>query len=167
MKPRSMDLRTSVLAAAIVVLAVGAASTAGAQSGAERESFEPYTPATDATDLKSVLFNWMWHMGMLKGHDERDVVATLEYQGTGTIDVDGESCALSRYRVSTHYQSLVQRTDYACTLPDGQEYSNIEVVSGYETHPMHGIDPDFRNTNAFGGSRHWTLMLAFRHGIGD
>ena len=99
MNPRSSDFRTRILSAAVgLTLAVGAASTASAQSGAERQSFEPYTPAPDATDLKSTLFNWMWHMGMLKGHDERDVVATLEYQGTGTIDVDGELCALSRYR---------------------------------------------------------------------
>src|SRR5690349_596513 len=42
---------------------------------------EPYTPAKDAKDLKSVLFNWMRNEGMLKGHDERDMVAMLEYQG--------------------------------------------------------------------------------------
>ncbi len=47
------------------------------------------------------------------------------------------------------------------------ETGGIEVVSGYETHPMHRIDPAFTNTNAFGGSRHWTLMLAFRRGIGE
>ena len=142
MNPRSTKFQTSMIAVGAafgVALAVGAASTAGAQSGAERQSFEPYTPAPNATDLKSTLFNWMWHMGMLKGHDERDVVATLEYQGAGTIDVDGAPCELSRYRVSTHYQSLVQRTDFACTLPDGQEHANIEVVSG-----LYAWDEDVR-----------------------
>ena len=54
---------------------------------------EPYTPAPDAKDLKSVLFNWTRNMGMLKGTDEREMVATLEYQGTGTIQVDGQPCA--------------------------------------------------------------------------
>jgi hypothetical protein len=39
---------------------------------------EPYTPAADAKDLKAVLFRWMWGMGILKGHDERDMVASLE-----------------------------------------------------------------------------------------
>jgi len=91
---------------------------------------EPYTPAADAKDLKSVLFRWMWGSGMLKGHDERDMVATLEYQGQGTIQVDGQPCTLTRYRASTNYQTFSQRTNYACTRPNGETYSNVEVVSG-------------------------------------
>ena len=91
---------------------------------------EPYTPAKDAKDLKAVLFNWMRNMGMLKGHDERDMVATLEYQGKGTIQVDGQPCTLTKYRASTNYQTFSQRIQYTCTRPNGQTYSNIEVVSG-------------------------------------
>ena len=91
---------------------------------------EPYTPAADAKDLKAVLFNWMWDMGMLKGHDERDMVASLEYQGKGTIQVDGQPCTLTKYRASTNYQTFSQRIQYTCTRPNGQTYSNIEVVSG-------------------------------------
>src|ERR1700730_19311418 len=91
---------------------------------------EPYTPAADAKDLKAVLFRWMWSMGMLKGHDERDMVASLEYQGKGTIQVDGQPCTLTKYRASTNYQTFSQRIQYACTRPNGQTYSNIEVVSG-------------------------------------
>jgi len=91
---------------------------------------EPYTPAKDAKDLKSVLFNWMRNEGMLKGHDERDMVAMLEYQGKGTIQVDGQPCTLTKYRASTNYQTFSQRIQYACTRANGQMYSNIEVVSG-------------------------------------
>jgi hypothetical protein len=69
-------------------------------------------------------------MGMLKGHDERDMVAMLEYQGKGTIQLDGQPCTLTKYRASTNYQTLSQRIQYACTRPNGQTYSNIEVVSG-------------------------------------
>src|ERR1700688_3058983 len=113
-----------------VVLTVSAISPAGAQRVAE-----PYTPAGDAKDLKAVLFKWMWGMGMLKGHDERDMVASLEYQGKGTIQVDGQPCTLTKYRASTNYQTFngqtySQRIQYACTRPNGQTYSNIEVVSG-------------------------------------
>jgi hypothetical protein len=78
-----------------------------------------------------VLFNWTRNMGMLKGHDERDMVASLEYQGTGTIQVDGQPCKLTKYRASTNYQSFSQRIQYSCTRPNGQAYSNIEVVSGF------------------------------------
>ena len=104
--------------------------TAGAQAPPGAATTEPYTPAKDAKDLKAVLFNWMWHMGMLKGHDERDMVASLEYQGKGTIQVDGQPCTLTKYRASTNYQTFSQRIQYACTRANGQTYSNIEVVSG-------------------------------------
>ena len=113
-----------------VVLAIGVPLTAGAQTPPGAAMTEPYTPAKDATDLKAVLFNWMWGMGMLKGHDERDMVASLEYQGKGTIQVDGQPCTLTRYRASTNYQTFSQRIQYACARPNGQKYSNIEVVSG-------------------------------------
>src|SRR5688572_28583886 len=131
-----------------VVLALGVALTAAAQTPPGASTTEPYTPAKDAKDLKAVLFNWMWHMGMLKGHDERDMVATLEYQGTGTIQVDGQPCTLTKFRVSTNYQTFSQRTQYACTRANGQKNSNIEVVSrpyawnedvvGAEIGPMKG-----------------------------
>src|SRR3984893_17012346 len=118
-----------------VVLAIGLAFgmslTAAAQNPNPRGgTAEPYTPPPNAKDLKSVLFNWMWGTGMLKGHDERDMVASLEYQGKGTIQVDGQPCTLTKYRASTNYQTFSQRIQYACTRPNGQTYSNIEVVSG-------------------------------------
>src|SRR5215813_4578301 len=111
------------------VLTISALPTASAQ-GRGGGVPEPYTPAADAKDLKAVLFNWMRNMGMLKGHDERDMVAMLEYQGKGTIQVDGQPCTLTKYRASTNYQTFSQRIQYACTRPNGQTHSNIEVVSG-------------------------------------
>jgi hypothetical protein len=115
--------------AIVVVLTIGGSLTAAAQ-GRRAGATEPYTPAPGAKDLKAVLFNWMWAMGMLKGQDERDMVASLEYQGKGTIQVDGQPCTLTKYRASTNYQTYSQRIQYTCTRPDGQAYSNIEVVSG-------------------------------------
>src|SRR3954462_15247871 len=125
---RRMSWRTVALG---VVLAMGGPMTAGAQNpNPAAGTAEPYTPAKDAKDLKAVLFNWMWGTGMLKGHDERDMVATLEYQGKGTIQVDGQPCTLTKLRASTNYQTFSQRIQYACTRANGQAYSNIEVVSG-------------------------------------
>ena len=124
------------------VLAIAAASTAGAQPapaagqgqgrgrGADPNAGAPYTPAAGAKDLRSVLFNWMWYQGMLKGTDERDMVGMLEYQAKGgTIQVNGQPCTLTRFRASTNYQTLSQRINYSCTRAGGQAYSNIEVVS--------------------------------------
>jgi hypothetical protein len=126
-----MSLRKEMIWArvALAIVFIGVPFTASAQ-GPGGPVKEPYTPAADAKDLKSVLFRWMWAMGMLKGHDERDMVATLEYQGKGTIQVDGQPCTLTRYRASTNYQTFSQRINYACTRPNGQTYSNVEVVSG-------------------------------------
>jgi hypothetical protein len=102
----------------------------GAQAPPGAAIKEPYTPAADARDLKAVLFKWMWATGMLKGHDERDMVATLEYQGKGTVQVNGQPCALTKYRASTNYQTFAQRIQYSCARPNGPAYSNVEVVSG-------------------------------------
>jgi hypothetical protein len=121
---------TWISVALALVFAIGAPLTAVAQTPAGATLTEPYTPAKDAKDLKAVLFNWFWGQGMLKGHDERDMVATLEYQGKGTIQVEGQPCTLTKFRASTNYQTFSQRTQYTCTRANGQKYSNIEVVSG-------------------------------------
>jgi hypothetical protein len=97
------------------------------RSGGPRRT---YTPEAGARDLKAVLFNWMWYMGMLRGPQEVEAVATLEHQATGVIQVDGQPCTLSKYRVSTNYQVSGQRIQYTCARPDGRQYSAIEVVSG-------------------------------------
>src|SRR5437016_5069962 len=127
-----MGYRRSMIGTRIaigVVLTIGGSLTANAQARGGANP-EPYTPTADAKDLKAVLFRWMWGMGMLKGHDERDMVASLEYQGKGTIQVDGQPCTLTKYRASTNYQTFSQRIQYACTRANGETYSNIEVVSG-------------------------------------
>src|SRR5262245_39465923 len=108
----------------------GGGQAPAAAPGPGRGGGAPYTPAAGAKDLRSVLFNWMWYQGMLKGTDERDMVATLEYQAKGgTIQVDGQPCTLSKLRGSTNYQTLSQRINYTCTRPNKQTVSNIEVVS--------------------------------------
>jgi hypothetical protein len=114
------------------VLTIGALSLASAPALAQGRgpAGPPYRPRADAKDLQSVLFNWTWAMGMLRGLDEHELVATLEYQGKGTIQVDGQPCTLTKYRVSTNYQTSGQRIQYSCTRANGQTYSNVEVVSG-------------------------------------
>jgi len=107
----------------------GAQGRAGGRGG-DPNAGAPYTPAAGAKDLRATVFNWMWHQGMLKGTDERDMVATLEYQAKGgTIQVDNQPCTLSKYRASTNYQTFSQRIQYTCTRPNKQTYSNVEVVS--------------------------------------
>jgi hypothetical protein len=128
--------------AASVALAIGVSLSVSAQFGGGGEP--PYTPEPGARDLKSVLVNWPWHMGMLRGIEEHELVVTLEYRAEGTVQVNGQACAIapfedterfgelgtSGYRISNAYQFAGSRTQIECTLPNGQTYSNIEVVSG-------------------------------------
>jgi hypothetical protein len=111
------------------VLAIGAPPTPSAQPP-DRNEPPANTPAKDAKDLKAVLFNWTSYMGMLRGVEEHELAVSLEYMGTGTIQVDGQPCKLTKFRASTSYQTPGQRVQYTCTRSNGQAYSNIEVVSG-------------------------------------
>ncbi len=111
----------------LILIVAASASAQQVTSGGPRRG---YTPEPGARDLKAVLFNWTWHMGMLRGAQEVEAVATLEHQATGVIQVDGQPCTLSKYRVSTNYQASGQRIQYTCARPNGQQYSSIEVVSG-------------------------------------
>ena len=100
-----------------IVLTIGGLSLASAQApagaqapgrGRVGEPPPPYRPAAGAKDLRAVLFNWTWYMGMLRGVDEHELITSLEYQGKGAMQVEGQTC----------------------TRPNGQTVSGIEVVSG-------------------------------------
>ena len=99
-----------------LVLTIGLPLTATSQPPPEGPP--PYTPAADARDLKSVLFNWTWHMGMLRGVEEHELTVSLEYQGNGTIQVDGQPCTL---------------TKVAFTNPHGAMYLDVANADGTVT----------------------------------
>lgn len=118
-------------------VATSALAAVAAMSGvlpAHAQGFGPgpqlYTPGPDDRDLKAVLFNWAWHMGMLRGQAEPELIGTLEYQAEGTIRVDGQPCTLTKYRISANYQTPGYRTQIECTLPNGTTFANIETMSG-------------------------------------
>ncbi len=90
----------------------------------------PFTPEPGAKDLKSVLYNWTWHMGMLRGQSEPELVATVEYQAEGTVQVAGQPCTLTKYRISANFQIPGYRTQIECNRASGQTYANIETMSG-------------------------------------
>src|SRR5262249_53000139 len=106
----------------------------GAQGGGRGgRGAPPYTPAAGAKDLKAVLFNWAWHMGMLRSSEEYDLMMSLEYQGKGTMQVDGQPCTVTKYRTSISYQTSGERIQITGTRPNGQSCSTIEVLSGAYT----------------------------------
>ena len=70
-------------------------------------------------------------MGMLRSGNESELVKTLEYAAeAGTIQVDGQPCTLTKYRVSANYQIPGYRTQIECRRPNGQIYKNVETMSG-------------------------------------
>jgi hypothetical protein len=142
-----MTYRRGIILTSGLVLAIGAVTLATAQApagaqgqgkgggqgkaGGGRGAAAPlYTPAPGAKDLKAVLFNWAWYMGMLRSSDERDLLMTLEYQGKGTVQVDGQPCNATKYRTSISYQASGERIQYTGTRPNGRACSNVEVLSG-------------------------------------
>ena len=114
----------------LITIAIAVIGVVGA--AAQRQGGPParYTPAPGARDLRAVLFNWQWYMGMLRGAQENESVATLELKATGTMQVDGQPCRLTKYRISNNYQIPGERIQIACTRANGQTYSNVEVVNG-------------------------------------
>ena len=83
-----------------------------------------------AKDLKSVMFNWGWYMGMLRSNEEYDVLMTLEYTGKGTAQVNGQPCNLTKYRTSITYQNSGERIQMVGTRPNGQSCNTVEDLSG-------------------------------------
>jgi hypothetical protein len=112
--------------------AAGAQGPAGAgqPQGRGRGGGVQYTPAPGARDLKAVLFNWEWYTGMLRSSEEYDLLMSLEYQGKGTMQVDGQPCTVTKYRTSISYQTSGERIQITGTRPNGQSCSAIEVLSG-------------------------------------
>src|SRR5207244_5930774 len=111
----------------------GAGAAGGGQAGGRggRGAGAPqYTPAAGAKDLKAVLFNWAWYTGMLRSTNELDLLMSLEYQGQGTMQVDGQPCNVTKYRTSISYQTSGERVQITGTRPNGQSCSNVEVLSG-------------------------------------
>ena len=126
---------------------IGLASAAQAPvAGQQPAPAGRYTPAPGAKDVKAVLFNWAWYMGMLRGPQEIEAVATLEHKASGIVQVSGQPCTLTAYRVSTNYQVTGQRIQYTCTRPNGQEFKAIEVVSG-----QHAWDEDIAGAELIPG----------------
>ena len=103
----------------------------GGGGGAGRGAAGPFTPEPGAKDLKAVLFNWAWHMGMLRSGSESELVKTLDYHAAGgTMQVNAQPCTLTKYRVQANYQVPGWRTQIECTFKNKQTYKNVETLSG-------------------------------------
>jgi hypothetical protein len=109
----------------------GARGGGGGGGGFGGGAAGPFTPTEGAKDLKTVLFNWTWRMGMLRSGAESELVKTLDYHAAGgTIQVNGQPCTLTKYRIQANYQVPGWRTQIECTFKNKQTYKNVETLSG-------------------------------------
>jgi hypothetical protein len=136
-----INRRSVAMCALAAAFALSSMVPANAQFG--RGGGNRYTPEASDRDMKAVLFNWTWHMGMLRGESEVELIQTLEYRAEGTVQINGQACAItpykdaapgtlgtSGYRISVNYRYPAYRTQIECTLPNGQVYSNVETIHG-------------------------------------
>jgi hypothetical protein len=110
----------------------GAGAPAGrGGAGGGRGRGTAFTPTPGAKDMKSVLYNWTWSMGMLRSGAESELIKTLHYVGAGgTIQVNGQPCTLTKYQMNANYQLPGFRVQIACTRANKQTYSVVENLSG-------------------------------------
>ncbi len=129
-----MVFRRSIATCAFAVAAMSSVLPVGAQGGGGGGGFGGgpplYTPEPGAKDLKAVLFNWAWSTGMLRGQAEPELVGTLDYHGEGTVQVDGQACTLTKFRLQANYQTPGYRSQIECRRANGQTFSNVETMSG-------------------------------------
>jgi hypothetical protein len=70
-------------------------------------------------------------MGMLRSGSESELVKTLDYHAAGgTMQVNGQPCTLTKYRIQANYQVPGWRTQIECTFKNKQTYKNVETLSG-------------------------------------
>ena len=150
-------MRRAVMATLLVLGAIG--GYAHAQSVGIPKTFQPSLaaeakrvklknpPLTTATDVKETLYRIGDALGMLRGTEERDSIITMDWRGTGTMTVNGQSCRLANYRGQVRYLPVAGlRTDYACAQADGRPGTRVvQVVAGNlawnETTPGVGATP--------------------------
>lgn len=121
-------MRMKTLTIATVATLIGLTGAVQISLSAQGAPKPPAAVPAPGGDLKTVLYNWANHMGMLRELQERDSIATLEYFATGTVNVNGQPCKLTKYRVEINYQMTGMRAEFACTRPDGQNHEELQVV---------------------------------------
>lgn len=121
-------MRMKGLTIATVATLIGLTGAVQISLSAQGAQKPPAAVPAPGGDLKTVLYTWANHMGMLRELQERDSIATLEYFATGTVNVNGQPCKLTKYRVEINYQMTGMRAEFACTRPDGQNHEEIQVV---------------------------------------
>jgi hypothetical protein len=110
----------------VFVLAVGVAVIAGSAERTLRAQPPASVRPLPGTDPVKVLFEMQVGLGMLRGLEQSESVARIEYWGsTGTMTVAGKTSRLTSFKVSLNYDVPGMRFDFT---RDGTR--EIQVVAG-------------------------------------
>ena len=85
-------------------------------------------PLTAATSVKDTLYRIGDGLGMLRDTDERDTILTMDFKGTGTLNVGGQPCTLANFRGQLRYNIPAMRIDFACAQADGKPGARVVQV---------------------------------------
>lgn len=101
----------------------------------------PHCPlAQSAPSVETLLYQAADALGMLRTPSEVDRIVTMIYSGTGTMLVDGQTCALEHYRASVRYPIPDvdhtfpvpgMRVDFGCATDNGEPERHVRVVAGF------------------------------------
>lgn len=94
---------------------------------AQRGRGQPQQKPADLplTDPKRVAFEMEDNLGLLRGMQQTDALKRIEYWGTtGTIDIQGKSTTLTKFKVSIDYDVPAMRFDFT---HDGRR--DVQVVA--------------------------------------
>jgi hypothetical protein len=142
-------MRMRFTAAAAIAALVGLTPlTTHAQGRAGQAGPRAAATPAGATDLKKVLYNAADALGMLRGAQEVDRVATLKYWAAGTMTVNGQMYKVTSYVGSLNFHVPGQRADITRTAPNGMSQRVVEVVS--DTFAWNETQPGMNATPATG-----------------
>jgi hypothetical protein len=110
----------------------------------------PAIQAQQSPDLKKVLYDAADAMGMLRGAQEVDRIATIRYWASGTAPINGQPSRVTGYAASVNFHVPGMRVDM--TRTNGAPQRAVEVVSGKwawnETQPGMNATPAADAANA-------------------
>lgn len=110
----------------------------------------PVIQAQQAPDLKKVLYNAADALGMLRGAQEVDRIATIRYWASGTAPMSGQPAPVTGYAASVNFHVPGMRVDV--TRTNGSPQRLVEVVSDKwawnETQPGMNATPAAAAANA-------------------
>ena len=87
-------------------------------------------PSARPVDRETVIDEWANALGMSGDFANYDEITSIEYWGTGTINLNSQPCVLTDYHASIKYKVPGMRLEFACADSTGTPHHEAQVVAG-------------------------------------